>query len=163
MLTVKDLAKEYRAADQPVKAVAGVSMSVPDGIFASIVGKSGSGKSTLLAMLGALDKPTAGSIEVDGEDITKMSDQKLIKYRRNKIGFVFQAYNLVPNLTALENVMLPLELAGVSRAERRERATHSDRGPVAPLGGFRTHYHYRRYPRPGNGAPNQSHVLLAGW
>jgi len=123
MLTVKNVSKEYQSADNPVKAVSGVSLSVPGGVFASIVGKSGSGKSTLLALLGALDKPTAGSIEVDGEDITKMSDAKLIGYRRNKIGFVFQAYNLVPNLTALENVMLPMELAGMSKPDRKARAT----------------------------------------
>jgi putative ABC transport system ATP-binding protein len=123
MLKVTHVSKEYVAAGQPVRAVNDISLSVPAGVFASIVGKSGSGKSTLLALLGALDKPTSGSIEVDGQDITKLSDKKLIAYRRDKIGFVFQAYNLVPNLTALENVMLPLELAGVARAERHRRAT----------------------------------------
>jgi putative ABC transport system ATP-binding protein len=122
MLVVKNLTKEFRAADRPVKAVDGVSLSVPDGVFASIVGKSGSGKSTLLALLGALDKPTSGSIKVDGQDITKLNDQKLIGYRRDRIGFVFQAYNLIPNLSALENVMLPLELAGASRDVRVSRA-----------------------------------------
>jgi putative ABC transport system ATP-binding protein len=99
-----------------------MSFSVPTGQFASIIGKSGSGKSTLLSLLGALDKPTSGEIEVDGEVISHGSDQQLIRYRREKIGFVFQSYNLVPNLTAIENVMLPMEFAGVGKAKRKERA-----------------------------------------
>lgn len=122
MLQVKDLRKSFKSGDGTVTAVDGVNMSVPQGTFAAIVGKSGSGKSTLLSLLGALDKPTAGSIEVDGENITKMSDQKLITYRRGTIGFIFQNYSLIPNLTALENVMLPMEFAGLRIAERQELA-----------------------------------------
>ncbi len=122
MLKVTNLVKTFRSGDADVKAVNKVSFTVPEGKFASIIGKSGSGKSTLLSLLGALDKPTDGQIEVDGQVISQGSDAQLIRYRRSKIGFVFQSYNLVPNLTALENVMLPMEFAGVAKAERKDRA-----------------------------------------
>lgn len=103
----------------PVKDV---SFSVDEGEFASIIGRSGAGKSTLLSLLGALDSPTSGSIAIDDEDITRYHDRKLTQYRRDSIGFVFQNYNLVPNLTALENVMLPMEYAGVKKPARQKRA-----------------------------------------
>ncbi len=122
MLKVEKLKKEFKSGDTEVKAVNDISLSVPTGSFSVIVGKSGSGKSTLLSLLGALDKATSGRIEVDKQDITGLGDNQLIKYRRNKIGFVFQNYNLVPNLTALENVMLPMEYAGVPAGTRKERA-----------------------------------------
>jgi putative ABC transport system ATP-binding protein len=122
MLKVSNLRKEFSSGDNKVVAVNDVSFEVQTGQFASIIGRSGSGKSTLLALVGALDKPTSGKIEVDGEDITSVPDRALTKYRRRKIGFVFQSYNLVPNLTALQNVMLPMEMAGVGRAERTKRA-----------------------------------------
>jgi putative ABC transport system ATP-binding protein len=122
MLKVTKLTKQYASPAGTVTAVNGVSLAVPDGVFATIIGRSGSGKSTLLALLGALDKPTSGSISVDDQDITTLNDAQLIGYRRRRIGFVFQAYNLIPNLSALENVMLPLELDGVKKVERRERA-----------------------------------------
>jgi putative ABC transport system ATP-binding protein len=122
MLQVTDLAKTFGSGDTEVRAVDGVTFTVPTGVFAAVVGRSGSGKSTLLSLLGALDKPTAGRIEVDGEVISQGSDHQLIQYRRSKIGFVFQSYNLIPNLSAVQNVMLPMEFAGVSRANRRERA-----------------------------------------
>jgi putative ABC transport system ATP-binding protein len=122
MLQVSDLSKTFGSGDTEVKAVDDVSFTVPTGVFAAVVGRSGSGKSTLLSLLGALDKPTTGTIEVDGEVISRGSDHQLIQYRRNKIGFVFQSYNLIPNLTAIQNTMLPMEFAGVSKRERRERA-----------------------------------------
>jgi putative ABC transport system ATP-binding protein len=122
MLKVKDLKKTYKSGDSNVNAVDGISLNVSDGEFASIVGRSGSGKTTLLSLLGALDKPSSGSIDVDGQDITQLHDKALIKYRCTKIGYVFQSYNLVPNLTATENVMLPMEFAGVVKAEREKRA-----------------------------------------
>ena len=121
MLKVKELKKVFQSGDLKVAAVDGVSFEVPEGQFASIIGRSGSGKSTLLSLLGALDKPTGGSIEIDGNDISKMHDHALIRYRCEKIGFVFQGYNLVPNLTALENVMLPMEFAKVPKAKRLQR------------------------------------------
>lgn len=123
MLQVKDLKRTFQSGDSLVNAVDGISFEVPDGQFASIIGRSGSGKSTLLSLLGALDKPTAGSIVVGKQDVTKLSDHALISYRGRTIGFIFQNYNLVPNLTALENVMLPMEYAKVSSAERRQRAS----------------------------------------
>lgn len=124
MLQVTDLSKEFRSGDTIVKAVNDISFSIPTGAFAAIVGKSGSGKSTLLTLLGALEKPTHGLVAVGEQDITKLSDRRLIAYRRQQIGFVFQHYNLIPNLTALENVMLPMEFAGMSVRDRRERAEH---------------------------------------
>ena len=122
MLRVTDIKRTFMSGDTKVSAVDGVTFMVPEGQFASIIGKSGSGKSTLLSLLGALDKPTSGSIEVDGKDITKLHDHALINYRCQKIGFVFQNYNLVPNLSALENVMLPMEFAKVPKKKRLERA-----------------------------------------
>jgi len=122
MLKVKVLSKSFKSGDTTVKAVDGISFDVPDGNFVSIIGRSGSGKSTLLSLLGALDQPTSGSIEVDNQDVAKLRNHALTSYRCKKIGFVFQSYNLVPNLTAAENVMLPMEFAGVSKNERKERA-----------------------------------------
>ena len=122
MLKVTGLKKIFQSGDIKVAAVNGVSFSVPEGQFASIVGRSGSGKTTLLSLLGGLDKPTDGSIEIDGQDISHLGDHALIGYRCRKIGFVFQGYNLVPNLTALENVQLPMEFAKVPKKQRLERA-----------------------------------------
>lgn len=122
MLQVKNVSKIFKTASSPVTAVDDVTFTVPDGQFASIIGKSGSGKSTLLSLLGALDKPSKGEILVGDKDIAKLGDRKLIKYRCKKIGFVFQNYNLVPNLSAIENVMLPMEFAGLKKAQRIKRA-----------------------------------------
>ncbi len=122
MLKVKNLVKEFQSGDGKFKAVNGISLDVPNGVFCAIIGKSGSGKSTLLSLLGALDKPTSGEIDVDDQDIVKLGDAKLIKYRRDRIGFVFQNYNLIPNLTAVENVMIPMEFAGLGIKERKARA-----------------------------------------
>lgn len=122
MLQVTDIQKIFSSGDTKVSAVSGVSFTVPEGEFASIIGRSGSGKSTLLSLLGALEKPTSGSITVDDQDITTLRDKALIAYRCQKIGFIFQSYNLVPNLTALENVMLPMEFAKLPKRQRIERA-----------------------------------------
>jgi putative ABC transport system ATP-binding protein len=122
MLEVKDVTKSFRSGGGTVTAVNGVTMTVADGEFAAIVGRSGSGKTTLMSLLGALERPTSGMIFVDGQDITQLGPRELVHYRGRKIGFVFQAYNLVPNLTATENVMLPMEFTGAARAERRQRA-----------------------------------------
>jgi putative ABC transport system ATP-binding protein len=122
MIKITNLTKNFKSGDITVRAVNDVSFSVPTGKFVSIVGRSGSGKSTLLSLLGALDKPSSGSIEIEGTDITKLRDHELIKYRGQAIGFVFQNYNLVPNLSALENVMLPMEYAKIPKKVRLERA-----------------------------------------
>lgn len=121
-LTVNQLTKTFHAPGGDVHALNHVSFSVKTGQFASIIGKSGSGKSTLLSLLGALDTPTSGEIQVDNQDIARLSAHQQTAYRARKIGFVFQHYNLIPNLTAQENIMLALEFGGVPARERRDRA-----------------------------------------
>ena len=122
MLEVSEVTKSFRSGGGTVTAVNGVTMTVADGEFVAVVGRSGSGKTTLMNMLGALEQPTSGMIFVDGQDITQLSPGELVHYRGRKIGFVFQSYNLVPNLTSTENVMLPMEFIGVGKSERRTRA-----------------------------------------
>jgi putative ABC transport system ATP-binding protein len=122
MLEVKNLTKKFTSGDMVVTAVNKVSFKVGDGQFASIIGKSGSGKSTLLSLLGALDHPTDGSIKVGDKDIASFGDRTLTDYRCQQIGFVFQNYNLIPNLTALENVMIAMEFGKIGKAVRRQRA-----------------------------------------
>ena len=112
ILETHDLKKYYGAGDTQVKALDGVDLSVEQGEFVAIVGTSGSGKSTLLHMLGGLDRPTSGTVTVDGRDIFALKDEALTIFRRRKIGFVFQSYNLVPVLSVWENIVLPVELDG---------------------------------------------------
>ena len=112
ILETKDLRKFYGSGDTQVKALDGVDLSVENGEFVAIVGTSGSGKSTLLHMLGGLDRPTSGAVLVDGKDIFSLKDEELTIFRRRKIGFVFQSYNLVPVLSVYENIVLPLQLDG---------------------------------------------------
>ena len=112
ILQTKDLKKYYGSGDTQVKALDGVNLSVEQGEFVAIVGTSGSGKSTLLHMLGGLDRPTSGSVMVDGKDIFSLKDEALTIFRRRKIGFVFQSYNLVPVLSVWENIILPIQLDG---------------------------------------------------
>jgi len=123
MVTIENVSKTFNTPSGQVQALKDVSLTVKTGEFVSIIGKSGSGKSTLLSILGALDNPTTGSIVVDDMQINKLSGAKQTQYRAKKIGFVFQQYNLVPNLTALENVMLALEFGGYPSASRLDRAT----------------------------------------
>ena len=112
ILQTKALKKYYGTGDTQVRALDGVDLSVAQGEFVAIVGTSGSGKSTLLHMLGGLDRPTAGTVTVDGKDIFTLKDEALTIFRRRKIGFVFQAYNLVPVLSVWENIVLPIQLDG---------------------------------------------------
>ncbi len=112
ILQTKDLKKYYGSGDTQVKALDGVDLSIQQGEFVAIVGTSGSGKSTLLHMLGGLDRPTSGTVTVDGKDIFALKDEALTIFRRRKIGFVFQSYNLVPVLSVWENIVLPVELDG---------------------------------------------------
>ena len=112
ILETKDLKKYYGKGDTLVKALDGVDLTVEDGEFVAIVGTSGSGKSTLLHMLGGLDRPTSGTVAVDGKDIFSLKDEELTIFRRRKIGFVFQNYNLVPVLNVYENIVLPIQLDG---------------------------------------------------
>ena len=112
ILEARDLKKYYGKGDTLVKALDGVNLTVADGEFVAIVGTSGSGKSTLLHMLGGLDRPTSGAVTVDGKDIFSLKDEALTIFRRRKIGFVFQSFNLVPVLTVRENIVLPIQLDG---------------------------------------------------
>lgn len=112
ILKAENLRKIYGSGANAVHALDGVSLSVEKGEFAAIVGTSGSGKSTLLHMLGGLDRPTSGTVKVDGKDIFSLKDEALTIFRRRRIGFVFQAYNLVPVLNVYENIVLPMELDG---------------------------------------------------
>jgi putative ABC transport system ATP-binding protein len=122
MLEITKVTKRFSSGAGAVTALNEVTMSVPQGSFATIIGKSGSGKSSLLSILGTLDRPTTGSIKVDDQEITTLSDAKLTEYRRHTIGFIFQSFNLIPNLSALENVMLPMEFTGVKTKDRLTRA-----------------------------------------
>ena len=112
ILQTKDLRKIYGAGETEVRALDGVDLSVEKGEFLAVVGTSGSGKSTLLHMLGGLDRPTSGSVTVDGREIFSLKDEALTIFRRRKIGFVFQNYNLVPVLNVYENIVLPIQLDG---------------------------------------------------
>ena len=112
ILETKDLRKVYGSGDTEVRALDGVDLTVEKGEFVAVVGTSGSGKSTLLHMLGGLDRPTSGSVIVDGKDIFSLKDEALTIFRRRKIGFVFQSFNLVPVLTVRENIVLPIQLDG---------------------------------------------------
>ena len=112
ILRVSDLKKTYGKGDTAVEALKGINLSVQKGEFIAIVGTSGSGKSTLLHMLGGLDRPTSGSVSIDGKDIFTLKDEELTIFRRRKIGFVFQSFNLVPVLSVYENIVLPIELDG---------------------------------------------------
>jgi putative ABC transport system ATP-binding protein len=123
MIHVADVHKSFKSGDRQVHALRGVSCTIPKGRFAFIVGPSGSGKSTLLYLLGALDRPSSGTIAVEGRELTAMSEAEQNAYRRDKVGFIFQSFNLISNLTAVENVLVPFLPRGVpdgmkDRAER---------------------------------------------
>jgi len=122
MIELRDVVKVYRRGSTQVRALDGVSLTVPRGQFLSIMGSSGSGKSTLLNLLGALDVPSSGSVIIDGAPLSQLPDDALSDFRRRRLGFIFQFFNLLPTLTALENAMLPQLLAGKARAEVELRA-----------------------------------------
>lgn len=112
ILSTRNLKKIYGSGENAVHALDGVNLDIENGEFVSVVGTSGSGKSTLLHMLGGLDRPTSGTVTVDGKEIFSLKDEELTIFRRRKIGFVFQSYNLVPVLNVYENIVLPIELDG---------------------------------------------------
>ncbi|PRR84636.1 ABC transporter ATP-binding protein [Clostridium vincentii] len=122
MIEVKGISKVYRMGKEKVVALQDVSLKIGKGEFVAIIGPSGSGKSTLMHLIGGLDSPTVGNVLIEGQDISKLKDKQLSKYRNEKIGFVFQAFNLENTQTALENVMMPLIFAGISKKERKQRA-----------------------------------------
>lgn len=122
MIEVKNVSKIYTMGNEIVTALDDVSLRIEEGEFVAIVGPSGSGKSTLMQLVGGLDTPTTGSIYVSGKDISRLKDKEMSKYRNKTIGFVFQAFNLENTQSALENVMMPLIFAGISKSERKEKA-----------------------------------------
>ena len=122
MIEIKDIKKIYRTEGEPFTALKGVSFTIKDGEFVAIMGPSGSGKSTLMHILGALDQATEGIYLLDGKDVSTLTDDELADIRKDKVGFVFQAFNLLPRTTVLRNVVLPLIYEGVEEKERIIRA-----------------------------------------
>ncbi len=122
MIEVKNITKTYDSGENAFQALKGVTFNVEDGEFIAIMGPSGSGKSTLMHILGALDTPTSGTYFLDGKDVSTLTDDQLADIRADKIGFVFQSFNLLPRTTVLRNTMLPLVYSGVEEKEREERA-----------------------------------------
>jgi putative ABC transport system ATP-binding protein len=121
LVEIKNLVKTYTRGDQEVPVLRDITLSIDRGDFISLMGPSGSGKSTLLNLIAGIDKPTAGILRIDDEDISRLSEGQLADWRASNIGFIFQFYNLMPVLTAYENVELPLLLTNLSKAERKER------------------------------------------
>ncbi len=125
LVEIRDLAKSYRRGSEAIRVFEGVNLEIREGEFLALMGPSGSGKSTLLYIIAGLDSPTAGRVTVDGQDITRMNGKQLAAWRSTHIGFIFQFYNLLPVLTAAQNVELPLLLTKLSRKERREHVLHA--------------------------------------
>lgn len=131
MIEAEALVKTYRRGARDVRALRGVDLRLERGDFAFILGPSGSGKSTLLHLLGALDRPSGGVLRIDGQDTSRMSDAELTRFRRERVGFVFQSFNLIPSLTAIENVLVPLLPRGIGAEDRRRAAALLERVGLA--------------------------------
>jgi putative ABC transport system ATP-binding protein len=125
MIKLENINKEYRMGEEIVHAVSGVSLEIKEGEFVALVGPSGSGKSTMMHIIGGLDTPTSGRVIVDGQNLSSASDKELSRYRNEKIGFVFQAFNLHPTYTATENVALPLIFSGIGQSNRMKMAAEA--------------------------------------
>ncbi len=130
MIELKNVSKIFGSGESEVRALDDVSLTIDNGTFIAIVGKSGSGKSTMMNLIGALDKPTQGEITADGNNLTNMKDDELAEYRNKHIGYIFQSFYLEPTFTVLENVAMPLTIAGMKKSEREELA----RKAIAQLG-----------------------------
>jgi putative ABC transport system ATP-binding protein len=139
MIEIKGITKTYGTGDTAFQALKGLTFSINDGEFVAIMGPSGSGKSTLMHILGCLDTPTSGSYALDGKDVSKLTDEELAEIRRLHIGFVFQAFNLLPRTTVMRNVMLPLVYAGVDEVEREKRS----REALLAAGMTETHFNHK--------------------
>ncbi len=138
MISCDNITKIYNSGDVKTVALKGVSFEIEDGEFVAIMGPSGSGKSTLMHIIGALDTPTSGEYLLDGQDVSKLSDDELADIRKNKLGFVFQSFNLLPRATVLRNVVLPLIYAGSPGAEREVRA----KAALENAGMNESHFHH---------------------
>ena len=125
MIKLENITKEYRMGEDIVRAVSGISLEITEGEFVALVGPSGSGKSTTMHIIGGLDTPTSGRVIVDGHDLSRAGDRELSRYRNEKIGFVFQAFNLHPTYTAMENVALPLIFSGIGYSRRMKIAAEA--------------------------------------
>lgn len=139
MIEIKNITKTYGEGETAFRALKDVSFTIKDGEFVAIMGPSGSGKSTLMHILGCLDTPTSGTYHLDGKDVSVMSDDELAEIRKDKIGFVFQSFNLLPRATVLRNVMLPLVYAGVDGEEQKRRAEQA----LFATGLLETHFLHR--------------------
>ncbi len=122
LIELRDVTKQYQVGEQQIVALNGIDLDIEQGEYAAIIGPSGSGKSTLMHLLGCLDIPSAGTMHIDGIDVSRASSNRLAEMRNQKIGFVFQAFNLLAKFDVLQNVELPMIYSGVSARERRERA-----------------------------------------
>ncbi|AFL81676.1 ABC-type antimicrobial peptide transport system, ATPase component [Aequorivita sublithincola DSM 14238] len=122
VIKIRNITRDFPLGNEIVKVLKGIDLDIERGEYVALMGPSGSGKSTLMNLLGCLDTPTSGSYELNGSDVSNMSDDELAEIRNKEIGFVFQTFNLLPRTTALENVALPMIYAGVSKADRTERA-----------------------------------------
>jgi putative ABC transport system ATP-binding protein len=138
MVSVKDVTKVYKRGSEELKVLDSLSLDVPEGEFVALMGPSGSGKTTLLNLIAGIDQPTSGAVVVGGRNIAVLSEGELAKWRSHSVGFIFQFYNLIPVLSALENVELPLLLTHLSKKERRERALTALK--VVGLADRSTHY-----------------------
>ena len=123
LIALRGVTKLHRKSHEAIRALDGIDLDVAEKGMMALVGASGSGKSSLLHIIGAMDRPSSGEVRVAGQDLNALPEAALTRFRRETVGFVFQAFNLIPNLTALENVMLPMEFSGVSASYRRERAS----------------------------------------
>lgn len=139
MIECRNITKVYENGDNKTVALKGISFTIADGEFVSIMGPSGSGKSTLMHILGALDAPTSGSYLLDGRDIAQFADDELAEIRREKIGFVFQSFNLLPRTTVFRNVMLPLIYGQTAKSEREKRVTESLKAVAFPEDRYEHH------------------------
>jgi len=139
MIECNNISKTYKSGDVETTALKGISFEITDGEFVAIMGPSGSGKSTLMHIIGALDTPTSGEFMLDGRDVSNLSDDELADTRKDKLGFVFQSFNLLPRATVLRNVMLPLVYAGVPKEDREAKA----RTALLNAGMDESHFYHR--------------------